>query len=172
MSYNSIFVSCIILSVIIFQVHINELSVSDAHVRIRPWNPTRAKRIIAGVVTLPDPASASPSSHHPRNGPDGWAAREIVSTDSSGVQYRRRVGHHPRNVGIPHMHSNTSLSGGAGTTVSCRATVCFLLCLVGIGRLRHYRRYSKIIGRRWRRGLPFQSCGSPRVWASQRTITQ
>ena len=48
MSYNPIFASCVILSVIIFQGHINELSVADTHLRIRPWNPTRAGRVCPG----------------------------------------------------------------------------------------------------------------------------
>src|SRR5215471_15503463 len=32
------------------------------------------------------------------------------------------AGHHPSNVGVPHMRSNASSSDGAGTTVSCGVT--------------------------------------------------
>jgi len=34
----------------------------------------------------------------------------------------RRVGPHPRHVGVPRMCANASLSAGAETTVSCGAT--------------------------------------------------
>ncbi len=38
------------------------------------------------------------------------------------ITCRRLVGRYPRNVGVPRMRSNASLSGGVGTTISCGAT--------------------------------------------------
>src|SRR5437867_6590968 len=38
------------------------------------------------------------------------------------ITCRRLVGRHPSNGGVPRMRANASLSGGAGTTVSCGAT--------------------------------------------------
>src|SRR6266568_3452099 len=45
-----------------------------------------------------------------------------VSENCCRITYRRLVGHHPSNVGVPRMRSNALLSGGAETTVSCGAT--------------------------------------------------
>ena len=38
------------------------------------------------------------------------------------ITCHRLVGRHPSSVGVPHMRSNISSSGGAATTVSCGAT--------------------------------------------------
>src|SRR6266851_7799845 len=50
-----------------------------------------------------------------------------VSENCCRITYRRLVGHHPSNVGVPRMRSNALWSGGAETTVSCGATL-FVVC--------------------------------------------
>src|SRR5437773_4534573 len=42
-------------------------------------------------------------------------------TNCCHCTYRRRVGHHPSNVGGPRICSNVFLSGGVETTISCGA---------------------------------------------------
>src|SRR6266480_2890807 len=42
-------------------------------------------------------------------------------TNCCHCTYRRRVGHHPSNVGGPRICSNVLLSGGVETTISCGA---------------------------------------------------
>src|SRR5215217_6369818 len=43
--------------------------------------------------------------------------------------YRRRVGHHPGNVGGPRIYESVLLSDGVETTVSCRAIFFGLITL-------------------------------------------
>jgi IS1 family transposase len=45
-----------------------------------------------------------------------------VCANCCRITYRRLVGPHPSNVGVPRMRSNALWSGGAETTVSCGAT--------------------------------------------------
>ena len=45
------------------------------------------------------------------------------STNCCRFMCHHRAGRHPSNVGVPRMRSNALLSGGAGTTVRCGATL-------------------------------------------------
>jgi len=50
-----------------------------------------------------------------------------VCTNGCRLTCRRLSGHHPSHGGVPPRHSNASWSGGAETTVRCRATLAAVL---------------------------------------------
>ena len=118
--------------------------------RRRPWSGARRRsgnawrhgRVEAGHGRVPlcrcgtaclGSAPAIPVARHTTvcawqgaRRPPRWplAARLMAGLSGPCCRCRshHRAGHHPSTVGVPHTHANVSLSSGAGTTVSCRAT--------------------------------------------------